>query len=233
MERGRQRSICRAADGHHDGDRNRPSHHGQVTSFSEALHCSPWSHLDQTGAGHQSGAHVERAGAFYMAVQMEAGHCCPITMTNAAVPTLLRQPDLAKAWLPRILARTYDPAFAPAAKKTSVTFGMAGRGCTRGRGSRREVARSVRALLRQRPGPPEAPFVSRSAVAGSGRSALRSRPLRDFSPAKNAGRRYSKRRQSIRSENREFDSLLGPPVDAKLQIALSHHEPQEVRRQAR
>ena len=47
---------------------------------------------------------------------MEAGHCCPITMTNAAVPVLLQQPDLAAAWLPRILSRIYDPSFAPPTK---------------------------------------------------------------------------------------------------------------------
>ena len=102
-----------------------PAYHAlMATSFSEALHCSPWFHLGETGAARRPGAHVERAGAFYMAVQMEAGHCCPITMTNAAVPALLLQPDLAKVWLPRILARTYDPGFAPATKKASVTFGM-------------------------------------------------------------------------------------------------------------
>ena len=51
-----------------------PAYHAlMATSFSEALHCSPWFHLGQTGAARRPGAHVERAGAFYMAVQMEAG----------------------------------------------------------------------------------------------------------------------------------------------------------------
>src|SRR5690606_8114651 len=61
---------------------------------------------------------------FYMAAQMEAGHCCPVTMTHAAIPTLRLAPDLAAEWLPRILSRTYDPSFRPAREKTSVTFGM-------------------------------------------------------------------------------------------------------------
>jgi putative acyl-CoA dehydrogenase len=55
---------------------------------------------------------------------MEAGHQCPITMTNASVPTLLIEPEIAKTWVPRILSRTYDKAFAPAAAKRGVTIGM-------------------------------------------------------------------------------------------------------------
>jgi len=45
-------------------------------------------------------------------------------MTNAAVPSLLFQPDLAREWLPRILSRHYDSSFRPAAEKTGVTIGM-------------------------------------------------------------------------------------------------------------
>jgi putative acyl-CoA dehydrogenase len=59
-----------------------------------------------------------------MAAQMEPGHCCPITMTNAAVPLLLKLPGFAKDWLPKVLSRSYDPSFAPTDKKASVTFGM-------------------------------------------------------------------------------------------------------------
>ena len=51
------------------------------------------------------GANVARSAGTYMAIQMEAGHQCPITMTNAAVPALLLQPELAKWWVPKILAR--------------------------------------------------------------------------------------------------------------------------------
>jgi putative acyl-CoA dehydrogenase len=59
-----------------------------------------------------------------MAIQMEAGHQCPITMTNAAVPTLLLQPDIADKWVPKILTREYDKTFAPAGSKRGVTIGM-------------------------------------------------------------------------------------------------------------
>ena len=68
-----------------------------------------WAHLGKTGEARGPGAHVARAGAFYMAAQMEAGHCCPITMTNAAVPVLLQQPEIAAEWLPRILPYALRP----------------------------------------------------------------------------------------------------------------------------
>ena len=55
---------------------------------------------------------------------MEAGHCCPITMTHAGVAVLQRQPEILDAWLPKILTRDYDPAFAPVADKSAVTLGM-------------------------------------------------------------------------------------------------------------
>ena len=57
-----------------------------------------------------------------MAIQMEAGHQCPITMTNAAVPTLLLQPEIAQWWVPKVLARDYDKRFKPAADKRGVTI---------------------------------------------------------------------------------------------------------------
>ena len=70
------------------------------------------------------GANVARSAGCYMAIQMEAGHQCPITMTNAAVPTLLLQPEIAAEWLPKILSRDYDKSFKPAAAKRGVTIGM-------------------------------------------------------------------------------------------------------------
>jgi len=102
-----------------------PAYHALMrTSCEEGLHSSVWSHLGAGGREPRPEAHVARAGAFYIAAQMEAGHCCPITMTNAAVPVLLQQPELAAAWLPKILPYRYDSSFAPAGEKTAVTFGM-------------------------------------------------------------------------------------------------------------
>ena len=102
-----------------------PAYHDLMAlSFAEGLHCSIWSHLAPGGASERPQAHVERAAGLYLATQMEAGHCCPITMTNAAIPVLLAEEALAADWLPLILSRTYDPSFAPAAEKSSITIGM-------------------------------------------------------------------------------------------------------------
>jgi len=102
-----------------------PAYHACLAqSLAAGLHCSTWEHLATSGMPARAGAQVARAAGFYMAAQMEAGHCCPVTMTHAAISTLRLAPDLAAEWLPRILSRTYDPSFRPPHEKTSVTFGM-------------------------------------------------------------------------------------------------------------
>jgi putative acyl-CoA dehydrogenase len=99
-------------------------HECMQLSIAEGLHCSAWDHLATPGAQRSAGANVARSAGTYMAIQMEAGHQCPITMTNAAVPALMVEPELARAWVPRILSRTYDPSFKPASAKRGVTIGM-------------------------------------------------------------------------------------------------------------
>jgi putative acyl-CoA dehydrogenase len=101
-----------------------PAYHALMEiSAGEGLHCSPHEHLLR-GEAPQKGAHVARCAGSYMAAQMEAGHCCPITMTHAAVASLRHAPELAREWLPKILVRAYDPRPLLAAQKTAVTLGM-------------------------------------------------------------------------------------------------------------
>jgi putative acyl-CoA dehydrogenase len=55
------------------------------------------------------GAHVVRASHMYMQNQIEAGHCCPLVMTHAAIPLFKSNalPDtVAKPWLERLLNGT-------------------------------------------------------------------------------------------------------------------------------
>lgn len=60
-----------------------PSYHTLMeASFSEGLHSSVWSHLGAKGGARDGGIHVVRAAGVYMSAQMEAGHGCPISMTN-------------------------------------------------------------------------------------------------------------------------------------------------------
>ena len=55
---------------------------------------------------------------------MEPGHCCPITMTHAAVATLRHEPVLLRSVLPKLVARSYDPRFAPWPKKQATADGV-------------------------------------------------------------------------------------------------------------
>jgi putative acyl-CoA dehydrogenase len=73
----------------------------------------------------RAGAHVAHTALEYLLVQTEAGVCCPITMTYAAVPALRQQPDIAAHWLPKILVCDYDPRALPMVEKTALTIGMA------------------------------------------------------------------------------------------------------------
>ncbi len=96
-----------------------PAYHQLMAkAMEEGLHSSPW-----TAPG--KGAHVARAAKYYLHSQVEAAHCCPITMTFAAVSSIRKQPELAAIWEPKILANQYDPANRPDGDKQSVTIGMA------------------------------------------------------------------------------------------------------------
>lgn len=120
-----------------------PAYHRLMEiSCAEGLHSSVWGHRATADGAPKAGGHVVRAAGCYMAAQMEAGHCCPVTMTNASVPTLLMQPNIADEWLPKILARSYDKRFAAFPEKSAVTLGM---GITERQGGTDVRANSTRA----------------------------------------------------------------------------------------
>ena len=73
----------------------------------------------------QKGGHLAHAVLEFLLYQAEAGVCCPLTMTYAAVPALRHQPEVAATWEPRLTARDYDPRALPADEKTAATIGMA------------------------------------------------------------------------------------------------------------
>ena len=77
------------------------------------------------GGAEPGTGHLARAAGFFLAAQMEAGHCCPVTMTNAAIPVLLASGGLAAELAAGAMVRDYDPRFLPAAEKRALTFGMA------------------------------------------------------------------------------------------------------------
>ncbi|MDX2307263.1 MAG: acyl-CoA dehydrogenase family protein [Hyphomicrobium sp.] len=101
-----------------------PAYHDLMRlSFGEGLNGSSFAHHLPQGA-ERANAHAERAAAFFIAAQMESGHCCPVTMTHAAAPVVLQNATLAADWLPLMVSRSYDPRFVPAAEKSAVTIGM-------------------------------------------------------------------------------------------------------------
>ena len=73
----------------------------------------------------QPGAHVAHSVMLYLLSQVEAGVCCPLTMTYAVVPALRRQPEIAAEWEAKVTARSYDPRCIPVTEKSGATFGMA------------------------------------------------------------------------------------------------------------
>lgn len=96
-----------------------PAYHELMrTAVEHGLTSLPWQDP-------RAGAHVARAGLTYLHSQAEAASGCPLTMTFAAVPAIRLQPNLAKRWLPKILATEYDPRNVPMEQKPGVTIGMA------------------------------------------------------------------------------------------------------------
>jgi len=96
-----------------------PAYHELMRKSVEfSVHSLPWTDS-------RAGAHVARAAMMYMAFQNEAGHCCPISMTNSVVPSLRLQPDLALNWEPLITSRVYDSRYIPNTEKNGLIMGMA------------------------------------------------------------------------------------------------------------
>jgi putative acyl-CoA dehydrogenase len=69
--------------------------------------------------------HVRRAAGFVVWTQVEAGNCCPLSMTHAAVPALRADPALAAEWEPRLTSTIYERGLRPAGQKPGAVFGMA------------------------------------------------------------------------------------------------------------
>jgi len=102
-----------------DEVRFHPAYHQLMNlAIEEGIHASHWNDAKE-------GAHVARAAKYYLQAQVEVGHCCPITMTSAAIPALKRQADLFKTWAPKIMADHYDPRNIGDSEKLGLTIGMA------------------------------------------------------------------------------------------------------------
>src|SRR5258706_2079499 len=95
-----------------------PAYHAMMREgVAAGISSTAWS-------GIESG-HVLHAALEFLLAEVEPSACCPITMTYAAPAALQHAPDIAREWLPRILASDYDPSSQPAKGKRGVTIGMA------------------------------------------------------------------------------------------------------------
>ncbi|MER6428005.1 acyl-CoA dehydrogenase family protein [Streptomyces sp900105245] len=77
-----------------------------------------------TGAWSRPAGHVRRAAGFLVWTQVDAGNCCPLSMTHAAVPALRADPELAAEWEPRLASTIYDRELRPAGQKPGAVLGM-------------------------------------------------------------------------------------------------------------
>jgi putative acyl-CoA dehydrogenase len=86
-------------------------------SVGHGLHALPWREP-------RPGAHAARAALMMLAMQVEPGHGCPISMTFASVPALRATPSLADAWEPLLTSLEYDPGLRAPHEKAGVLCGM-------------------------------------------------------------------------------------------------------------
>ena len=122
-----------------------PAWHELMTLLIEAgAHSAPWTDP-------RPGAQVARAAAYLLFGQVENGAQCPVTMTYASVPALRRAwtgagagaGKLAGKWLPKIMARDYDPRSLPVEHKRGALVGM---GMTEKQGGTDVRANTTRAV---------------------------------------------------------------------------------------
>ncbi len=98
-----------------------PAYHALLRrSVAVGLHSSVW----ENGANETGKRHQVRAARFYLTSELESGHLCPITMTNASLAALMASPKLFREWAPRVTTRKYDQAQKPPVEKTGLTLGM-------------------------------------------------------------------------------------------------------------
>lgn len=98
-----------------------PAYHALMRrSVSLGLHSSVW----ESSNVEQGRRHQVRAARYYLMSELETGHLCPITMTNASLAALMASPDLFRKWAPKVTSRKYDPAHKPPFEKAGLTLGM-------------------------------------------------------------------------------------------------------------
>ena len=82
-----------------------PAYHALMRrAVSNGIHCSTWDETPQE----KGNRNLIRCMRAMMTYGLEAGHMCPITMTNASLAVFMTDPDLLRDWMPKIVSRQYD-----------------------------------------------------------------------------------------------------------------------------
>jgi putative acyl-CoA dehydrogenase len=87
-------------------------------AMGHGVHNLPWTEA-------RPGGHVARSALHAMLSRVEAGACCPLTMTYSCWPVLARDPELAALTRPGLFGTLYDPTPRPIAAKSAIVVGMA------------------------------------------------------------------------------------------------------------
>ena len=103
-----------------------PAYHQLMeVAIQAGLAGGPWTDGFAPADATPGSGHVARAVGFFTWSHTELGHGCPLSMTYAAVPTLRREPELAREWEPGLTARDYEPGLRWRDRKRGLTAGMA------------------------------------------------------------------------------------------------------------
>ncbi|MEM8750121.1 MAG: acyl-CoA dehydrogenase family protein [Pseudomonadota bacterium] len=98
-----------------------PAYHALMRrGVADGLHGSIWAQ----GGTEQGWRNAARAARFFLTSQLESGHTCPLTMTNASIAALMTSPETLKDWMPKILSSNYDSSNRSPGAKTGLTIGM-------------------------------------------------------------------------------------------------------------
>lgn len=72
----------------------------------------------------QAGRWAAWAAHFYMEGQVEAGSMCPLSMTQASIPVLSKEPGLWAKYGDKLMSNSYDARDLPIEQKSSIWIGM-------------------------------------------------------------------------------------------------------------
>jgi putative acyl-CoA dehydrogenase len=98
-----------------------PAYHALMRrSIASGLHCSIW----ENTAEESGNRHLARAVRYYLMSQLECGHLCPVTMTNASLAALMADTELFGEYMPLVTSRKYDHSHRPPRQKQGLTLGM-------------------------------------------------------------------------------------------------------------